>query len=261
MDHKKFAIDVAKEAGEIIRKNFTLGMKKEWKGDEGPVTETDYRINTILVERVQKEFSQYGVLGEEESYNEKAANLWVCDPVDGTIAFSHGIPISTFSLALVQGGEPVLGVVYDPFMDNLYVAEKGKGAYRNGEKISVSDVSDIKQKMIEITTWYRAPYYLAGIGDKIEKDGAITTHLCSLIFATMLVAVGEYVGTIFSGSSAHDVAAAKVIVEEASGKVTDLDGNEQRYDKPIKGAIISNGKIHDYLVRVVKESLKENTKE
>src|SRR4030042_6237309 len=108
MTHQDFAIAIAKEAGEIIRKNFTLGMKKEWKGDEGPVTETDYRINTILVERVQKELSQYGVLGEEESYNEKAANLWVCDPVDGTIAFSHGIPISTFSLALVQGGEPVL---------------------------------------------------------------------------------------------------------------------------------------------------------
>jgi len=255
MTHKDFAIAIAKEAGEIIRKNFTLEMKKEWKSDQTPVTETDYRINTILIERVQKEYPNYGVLGEEENFNETAENLWVCDPLDGTIPFSHGIPICTFSLALVKNGEPVLGLIYEPFMDNLYFAEKGKGAHLNGKKIFVSNAIDVEAGLISFDVWSRAPYYMRGLRDSVDEDGAITVTYASLAYCNALVATGEFVASVFAGSGAHDVASSKVIIEEAGGKVTDLFGNEQRYDGPIKGAIISNGKVHDYLVKKVKECL------
>lgn len=187
MTHKNFAISIAKEAGEIIRKNFTLGMKKEWKEDQSPVTETDYRINTILIEQVQKEFPDYGVLGEEESYNEKAVNLWVCDPVDGTVPFSHGIPICTFSLALVKNGEPVLGVVYEPFMDQMYCAEKSKGAFLNGEKISVSGAIDIKQKAIDIETTGRATFQIPGLHDRLDQEGAFVFRLVSVIYGAIRI--------------------------------------------------------------------------
>lgn len=256
MTHKDFAIEIAKEAGEIIRKNFTLGMKKEWKSDLTPVAETDYRINTILIERVQKEFPDYGVLGEEESFNEKAENLWVCDPLDGTIPFSHGVPICTFALALVSDGEPVLGVVYEPFMDNLYLAEQGKGAYLNDKKIRVSEANEVKGGLINFDVWSRAPYYIRGLRDNVDEDGAITLTYASLAYCNALVATGEFIASVFAGKGAHDVAATKVIVEEAGGKVTDLWDKEQRYDRPIKGAIISNGKVHDYLIAKVKECLK-----
>lgn len=255
MIYKDFAINMAKDAGEIIRRNFVSGMSKEWKSDLTPVTETDYRINTMLIERVQKEYPNCGVLGEEESFNEKAQNLWVCDPVDGTIPFSHGVPICTFGLALVKDGEVILGLIYDPFMDNMFFAEKGVGAFLNGEKISVSDRSETNKSLIELTNWARAPYYMANLLDLLEKDGAITTHYCSILYFCALVALGEYIGDIYAGDLPHDVAAAKIIVEEAGGKVTDLFGEEQRYDQKIKGAIISNGKTHQYLLKKVKESL------
>lgn len=258
MNQKDFALSIAKEAGEIIRRNFVSGMSKEWKSDLTPVTETDYRINTLLIERVQKDYPNYGVLGEEESFNEKAQNLWVCDPVDGTIPFSHGVPICTFGLALVKDGEVVLGLIYDPFMDNLLYAEKGAGTMLNGKRVSVSDKSNTDKSLLELTNWARAPYYMPNLMDLLEKDGAITTHYCSILYFCALVASGEYLGDIYAGDLPHDVAAAKVIVEEAGGKVTDLFGEEQRYDQKIKGAIISNGKVHEYLMGKVKESLKSS---
>jgi len=139
MTYKKFAIDLAKQAGKIMRANFALAMERKWKKDGSPVTETDLKINKLVIARVKKYFSGHGVLGEEESYHSEGKEyLWVCDPVDGTVPFSHGIPTFAFSLALVKNGKPILGVIYDAALDHLYVAEAGKGAHMNGRKIKVN---------------------------------------------------------------------------------------------------------------------------
>lgn len=256
MEYKEFALDIAKQAGKVIKQNFTLGMKKEWKGIGNPVTATDKEINRLVIDQVKANYPDHDVLGEEESSLEnKSKMLWVCDPVDGTIPFSHGVPICTFSLALVDDGEPILGVTYDPFEDRMFFAEKGNGATMNGNKISVSDSDSIEGRLIDVETWREAKYFFPDLFGLLERADATPTRFASLVYPCSLVAIGEYISAIFGGNTAHDIAAIKVIVEEAGGKVTDLFGNEQRYDRDIKGAIVSNGKVHDQLVELVRKGI------
>ena len=257
MEYKEFAINIAKEAGDIMHKNFQLGMKKEWKADNSPVTETDIAINKLVINKVKEYFPDHDVKGEEESdLGNNSEYLWVCDPVDGTIPFSHGFPIFTFSLALVKNGRSILGVVYDPIMQNLYWAEKGKGAFLNNKPIHISNHSTINQSCIALENFKRAKYSLWGIERELDKQGGQVIKLCSIIYPSSRVASGEISAAIFPHTTAHDIAAIKIIVEEAGGKVTDLFGDEQRYDQDINGAIISNGKIHDLLVKEVAKALK-----
>lgn len=256
MDYAKeaeFAVALAREAGKIMRDNFVAGTSKEWKEDGTPVTVTDTAINSLVIERVQAAFPEHSVLGEEESHNLGKEMVWVCDPVDGTMAFSHGLPISTFSLALVQDGKPVVGVVYDPFMDRLFSAELAKGAYLNGHRIHVSS-GELEHALIDVEGFPSThPVVRTGseFANALYARGAKVVNLWSAILPTALVASGEFAATVFNVNKPEDAAAIKVIVEEAGGKVTDLFGKEQRYDQPTKGFIASNGIIHEELVDIV----------
>ena len=254
MHPREFAIDLARKAGALMKQSFTLGMKKQWKADDSPVTETDLAINRMLIEAVQKHFPTHGVLAEEESAPVAGAeDVWVCDPVDGTIAFSHGTPTFVYSLALVHKGQSILGVVYDPILDRMVVAEHGKGAELNGEPIHVSPARSMKSIPIGVGWWMGGIRNLGRLETELVQRGAYAMRLGSITYMGMLVALGEFAGTFFTGPDAHDTAALKVIIEEAGGKVTDLFGNEQRYDKPIRGHIASNGILHDELVALVRD--------
>lgn len=257
MEYKDFAINLAKQAGEIMLKNFKVGMTKQWKSDNSPVTESDLEINTLLISEIKKHFPTHNVLAEEESSQDQSSEyLWVCDPLDGTIPFAHGIPISTFSLALVKDGKSILGVVYDPFMNRLYYAEPGKGTYLNDQKITISAQRDLYNSTIALEAFSRARYHIDDLFKVLEDKGVKTIKPCSIIYPTALVAAGELLATIFPNDTVHDAAAIKIIVEEAGGKVTDLFGNDQRYDQQIKGFIASNGLVHDQLVDEVEKILK-----
>ncbi len=252
-----FAIDLAKKAGEIIKANFVFGMKKEWKKDNSPVTETDLKINQLVIDSVKKEFPDHKILAEEGSdMSGNGDYVWVCDPVDGTIPFSHGVPTCVFSLALVKNGESILGVVYDPFMDRMYSAVKGQGAFLNGDKISVSKANTIKNTIVGLTFWKEAPFQFYE-SEKILKENSVKLiNVLSVIYMSMMVASGEFSTVVFPGNAAHDAATVKIIVEEAGGKVTDLFGNEQRYDRETKGFLATNGILHDEFLRIIKESMK-----
>ncbi len=258
MDYKTFALGLAQDAGAIIRKNFMLGMKKEWKTDDSPVTVTDLAINQMVIDAVKKEFPDHSILAEEGSdFSESSEYIWVCDPVDGTIPFSHGIPTCVFSLALTRNGESILGVVYDPFMDRMFFAEKGEGAFLNDKKTSVSSRDTIKNSLFGVCSgWKDAQFDFAGIVEALKGERARMTDVGSITYMGMLVAAGEFAATFFHGTKSHDTAALKVIVEEAGGKVTDLFGNEQRYDREIKGHIISNGILHDRLVQIARATIR-----
>lgn len=258
MQHKDFAIDLAKKAGGIIRKNFVLGMDKELKSDGSPVTKTDLAINKMVIDAVQNNFPGHGVLGEEQSnIIENSEYTWVCDPVDGTIPFSHGMPTCCFSLALTHNGESILGVALDPFMDRMVVAEKGKGAFLNGQKIYVSKHKELKGAFISYDVWQTMKYPMPNfIGDLVFQKNARHWPCGSCVYDGLLLAAGQLDAQIFPHNTAHDVAAMKIIIEEAGGKVTDFWGNEQRYDRPVKGCISSNGLIHRELLDVVQAHLK-----
>lgn len=246
MTYKTFAIGIARQAGKIIRQNFTGGMKKEWKPDFTPVTKTDIAVNRLVIKAVRKNFPSHDVMGEEESFrNNGGEYLWVCDPVDGTVPFSHGIPTCVFSLALVKDGQPVLGVIYDPFRDRMYYAEKGSGAFLNGRRIKVNKLNLERGVM----GW-------SNIGmSEVKKQFPNMAVIClwCICYEGMLVASGELQATFYNHINAHDIAALKVIVEEAGGKVTDRNGNKQRYDGKINGALISNGIAHKQLLQMSKK--------
>ena len=258
MDYKPFALNLAKQAGGIMRANFILGMDRELKGDGTPVTKTDLAINSLVIEEVKNHYPEHAVVGEEENNAKADAEFaWICDPVDGTIPFSHGMPTCAFSLALTQNGEPILGVAFDPFLDRMMVAEKGKGTTLNGEKVKVSKTNSLKGAYISHCIWPKMQYPMDGlIDDMVFKKEAQSFGIGSIVYNAMLLAAGEIDAITFGHTTAHDVAAIKIFVEEAGGKVTDLWGESQRYDREIKGAIISNGLIHELMLRLVKEHLR-----
>lgn len=258
-DYLEFAKNLALEAGQIMKENFFAGVEKEWKIDHSPVTATDVAINRLVIERVSEKYPDHNVQGEEESSIKNDSEfLWVCDPLDGTIPFAHGIPISTFSLALVKNGESQVGVVYDPFSDRLYFAEKGKSAFLNNKPINVSDQDTLYQSAINIENFDIAKYDFSETEKALRKKHVMLLTLCSFIYPSSLVAKGEFIATIFPHHTAHDLAAVSLIVEEAGGKVSDIFGKPQKYDRPIDGAIVSNGKVHDELVEILKATATKN---
>lgn len=250
----EFAKEIAYEAGKIMLKYFNSKDISSYKGDKTIVTLADKEINTYLIERVKEKFPTHSVDGEEEQFG-KSDYVWVCDPVDGTAMYARHIPVAVFSLALVVNGVPEVGVVYDPFTESLYTAVKGKGSYKNNKKITVNDyeLDDIRS-VSNFDMWPDAEY---NIYNSVKELGKKTyfVGLGSVIRACMCVASGEFNLAIFPGTKHKncDIAAAKVIVEEAGGKVTNLFGEEQRYDTDIKGAIISNGKVHNEVVEAIKK--------
>jgi len=257
MSYKAFCEKIAKESGKIIKENFSRPMQKEWKEDATPVTITDRDVNKLVIDAVHKEFPGHDVKGEEEcSLEHDSDHVWVCDPVDGTIPFSHGIPTAAFYLGLVIKGETVAGVIYDPWIDRLYFAEKGKGCFLNGQKIHVNDSKDFKLSLMGMAMWKNPPYEIADLNPILTEKGVCMLDLCSIVYMGMLVASGELSAVFFAGGTGHDGAALKVIIEEAGGKMTDLYGNEQRYDENIKGFIVSNGVLHDELLKIVSDILK-----
>lgn len=260
-EYMNFAKEIASKAKEIMIKYFKEDNKSSYKGDKTIVTIADKEINDYLITRVKEEYPEHSVDGEEDQFGESKC-VWVCDPIDGTAMYARHIPVSVFSLALVIDGESVLGVVMDPFTDSLYSAIKGEGAYLNDEPIHVSDILlDDMRSVSNLDMWPGAPYNLF---DSIKELGKKTyfVGLGSVIRASMCVASGEFNLAIFPGTKHKncDIAAAKVIVEEAGGKVTDLFGEEQRYDESINGAIISNGIVHQEAVDAIKKYL-ENKKD
>lgn len=257
MDYKTLALNLANEAGKIIKQNFELGMERTMKADGSPVTKTDLAINRLVVEEVKKNFPGHAVLGEEESHPILDAEyVWVCDPVDGTIPFSHGMPTCMFSLALCHNGAPVLGAACDPFLDRMFFAEKGKGAFLNGKKIAVSNHKTLDGAIISHCLWNKMKYPMP----KLMDDAAFQKNvqpfgINSIVYNAMLLSAGQMEGITFGHDTAHDVAAIKIIVEEAGGKATDLKGNEQRYDMPVYGCVISNGLIHAEFLKLIQEHL------
>ena len=257
-EYLEFAKEIALHAGEVMRKYFKEDNGASYKWDDTIVTKADTEINHYLIERVKETYPTHSVDGEEEKFG-KSDYVWICDPVDGTAMYARHVPVAVFSLALVIDGKPMVGVIYDPFTDNLYSAIKGKGAYRNGEAIHVSDISlEDKRSVSNFDMWPKSPY---NIFDALKELGKKTYFVAigSVIHASICVATGDFNVAIFPGTKNKncDIAAAKVIVEEAGGKVTDLFGQEQRYDQDINGALISNGLVHEEVIEVLKETIKE----
>lgn len=256
LEYLEFAKSIAKEAEKIMKKYFVEDNDASYKLDSTIVTKADKEINDYLIKKVKEQYPRHSVDGEEKQFG-KSDFKWVCDPVDGTAMYARHIPVAVFSLALVTKGIPVVGVVFDPFTNSLYYAAKGMGSYKNDQKIHVNNISlDDMKSVSHYDMWPKSEYNLFPIIEQLGKKTYFVS-IGSIIRASMCVAAGEFNLALFPGTKHKncDIAAVKVIVEEAGGIVTDLLGNNQRYDQDITGAIISNKKVYKEVLKTIKEKL------
>ena len=256
-EYLEFAKQIALHAGEIMLKYFKKDNGATYKFDDTIVTKADIEINSYVIDQVKNKYPTHCVDGEEEQLLKKSKYVWAVDPIDGTAMYARCIPVAVFSIALVIDGKPCVGVVYDPFTASLYTAINGKGAFKNGIKMHVNNIAlDDMRSVSNFDIWQDAEY---NIIETIKELGKKTYFVAigSVIRACMCVANGEFNLAIFPGTKHKncDIAAAKIIVEEAGGKVTDFFGNEQRYDGDLKGAVISNTKVHDEVINALKKNI------
>jgi myo-inositol-1(or 4)-monophosphatase len=251
MTHKEFAVDLAREAGEIMLAAFRNSSNtRTYKADDTPVTIADQAINDLVQDRIATAYPEHGFLGEEGGRPDGQKYVWVCDPIDGTRSFARGIPASVFSLALVYDGEPILGVVYHPFMDEMYIGSKGDGAFCNNLKISVSNVEQLSEKVIIAASPYKI-HQEHSTHDLLMSCAGLDVcfyHYGSAAYNAVLVARGAVDASVYVYGCAWDMAAVDVIIREAGGAASSLSGDVQRYDRQIRGFMGSNGKIHDQLI-------------
>lgn len=263
-EYLALAKEIAEGASPIALKYFGFEIEETWKSNNTPLTQADTEINSFVIEKVNARYPDHSVLGEEESNLKPGSKyVWVCDPIDGTMPYSCGLPTFTFSLALVDqsDGQPIVAVVNDPVMKNMYWATKGGGAYRNGKRITVSKATDLKNTYMNIDGGSLIDPAHGSTKDSgtskektitgLRRYGAKSMVLLSIVYGAIQVANGKFSGSIFFGKFAHDVAALKLITEEAGGKVTDIKGNDRRYDAEGFGCVVSNGILHDIILSCI----------
>ncbi|MCE9541379.1 inositol monophosphatase [Candidatus Kaiserbacteria bacterium] len=243
---------IARLAGAVMREHFDGEQNIERKEDDSPVTIADKKINRLVIEELQKEFKDV-VIGEEESTGEYGmGRRWICDPIDGTKAYTWGVPTAMFSLGFVVDGVPLVGVAYDPFLDKLYEGQKGAGSFCNGARLAVSH-KGITEGYIAVTSSVEKIIADPRQIIALEQRGARFAAFSGAVYKMCLIASGRILGHAGKSENAHDVVAAHVIVEEAGGTVTSLSGGSLDYSQPFKGVILSNGVVHQDLVECYRE--------
>lgn len=262
-EYLDFACDIAIYAGKVMMDNYNNSVDFNYKEDKTVVTYVDKTINHYLIEKVKEKYKDHSVSGEEESYNIGSKYVWVCDPLDGTGMYVDHIPTFMFSLALVYDGSPIVAVTYNPTEDKLYTAIKGEGAYCGDKKINVND-----KKLGDLGYRSNVNIFENDLIDEISlikelKNYSKLSSIGSVVRSCMSVATGNFSCDIFPGSEHGncDMAASYLIVTEAGGKVTNLYGEEQRYDQSIKGTIVTNKVSHEQVLEVVKKYTKRGSSE
>ena len=243
---------LASRAGEVIKTNFSLKMKKEWKADGTPLTVTDKTVDDLVVESIRKDFPHIQIASEEgeQLFDPKSEYVLICDPVDGTIPFSHGIPISTFCISVLKNLEPIESIIHDPFLDRMWHATRGKGSFLENTKVAVSEKKDLKGTLVAAHFY---PSHFPKTHKILEDFGAHWVQCASAAYFGGLIASGEVVASITSAKQIWETPAMQLIVEEAGGKATDPRGDKLDYSKgKINGHVISNGFLHEILLDILK---------
>lgn len=252
-----FAIDVARDAGGLLIQR--LGAAKVTnKGDIDLVTEADLASENLIIERIRSYYPQHGILAEESGEAELVGGAkrsewkWIIDPLDGTTNYAHSYPCFCVSIALEHAGMLEVGVVYDPVRDEMFAAERGNGATLNDRKITVSSVEELKDAMLctgfpynvrERPDFTRDFANFTMAAQAVRRDGSAALDLA-------YVACGRFDGFWEDGLSPWDIAAGKILIEEARGKVSNFDNEPLSiYTKKV---LASNGLVHDAMLRVLR---------
>lgn len=252
-EFKEIAIEAAVAGGELIKKSIGNTGKISYKGRINIVTDVDKASEAMIISRIGRAFPEHSILSEERLPRERASSYrWIIDPLDGTTNFVHGFPFFSVSIALEKDREAILGVVYDPIREELFAAEKGRGASLNGKRIAVSGVKKLSQAMLSTGFSYgvkgsrntniRHFGRFLTRAQAVRRAGSAALDMC-------YVAVGRFDGFWEMDLQPWDTAAASIIVKEAKGRVSKFDGS--RYSHYDKQVLAANPHIYRQMVNIL----------
>lgn len=243
------AIQAVKLGAEKVRPYYQSGIAFEHKSDNTIITTADPEGEEAIISVIKESFPDANILAEEGGGSNTEKNLWIVDPIDSTRSFSRGIPTWDIMVGYQHEGEMVVGVSYFPEQDWLFSAEKGKGAFLNNKPIHVSDIASLSKSLIGHGSARHFPnkQLLVELMETAES-----TRSPDPIFTSSLIAKGSMDGLVDYYGFSWDFAPWKVIIEEAGGKITKLNGKPWVVDDS-KGCVMSNGLIHDELLEIVKK--------
>ncbi len=245
------AIEIAQEAGTILREEYALPPDIRYKGDVDLVTQADKRSEQAIVERLSKYFPTHTIAAEEGTGHERSSEFrWHVDPLDGTTNFAHKYPCFAVSIALAQNDIVLAGVVYNPIYEELFAAARGEGATLNGNKISVSKVTTLStsllctgfpvhKRLANPNIHYYYDFTLRSHG--VRRDGSAALDLAS-------VAAGRFDGFWEFGLKPWDTAAGVLLVQEAGGTISDFHSKPYVLGGPV--VLATNGLIHEEMRQI-----------
>jgi myo-inositol-1(or 4)-monophosphatase len=257
----QLAVDAALEAGRFLKMNVGKIKQIEYKkGEErNLVTEIDKKAEQLIIEKIRKRYPLHSFLGEESgSHKADSDYKWIIDPLDGTTNFTHGLNIFSTSIALEYKGEVVLGVIYDPNVDELFTAEKGNGAYLNNRKIHVSQAARLMESLIVTGFPYEIkenPFNAVEHFTTFLMECQAVRRLGSAALDLSYVACGRFDGFWEVTLNPWDMAAGVLFVEEAGGKFTNFRGFPSTIYSP--NVLASNGIIHEQMVSILRRNQRE----
>lgn len=256
------AIAAAREAGALIRAAWRERRLVEHKGAVDLVTETDRQAEACIVRRLREAFPEHRIIAEESASGDRlepprrGLPVWYVDPLDGTTNFAHGFPQVAVSIALGDGPELLVGVVYDPLRDEMFTATQGRGAFLNGKGIRVSRTASIADALVATGFPYDrrawADYYL-GFVERVMRSAQGVRRLGAAALDLCWVACGRLDAFWEWKLQPWDVAAGTVIVREAGGRVTDFTGGP--FDLFSDQILASNGRVHEAMVEILQAGL------
>lgn len=254
---KNRLIEIIKEASQILKDGYVSQKEVSFKAKKDLVTKYDIAVEKFLKEAFSKEFPTFSVIAEESDNSKIEFNdSIIIDPIDGTTNFVNGVPHTAISVGVYKNKKPYMGVVYNPILDELFFAQVGMGAYLNNEKLQVSK-EDVLQKALigtgfpysngtnsdDLDMVIKQMHAILPASQDIRRLGSAALDLC-------YVAKGTYSGFYEMNLKAWDVSAGIIILQEAGGRVSNLDANEYVLFED-KYIVASNGKIHNELLEKI----------
>jgi myo-inositol-1(or 4)-monophosphatase len=249
----KLADSVSRSAGAILLRGFNRRFAITYKGRINPVTEFDIKAERHIIASIRKQYPDHDVLAEESTAKSSHSPYrWIIDPLDGTVNYAHGFPVFCVSIALEYDGQVMLGVVFDPIHGELFSAVAGRGAFLNGKRVHVSRENRLERSMIATGFAYdvgTAVRNNIGYFGRMVRKAQAVRRAGSAALDTCWVACGIFDG--FWELSLHpwDTAAAHLILLEAGGKITQMNGRP--YSIYGGEMVASNGRIHGAMLRVL----------
>ncbi len=241
-DLLKFAIQLAKESAQILLKVQNKAKIVQYKGTGGDFAlNADIASEQHVMKRIRQKYPNHDILTEETGHHHKDSDyLWIIDPLEGTLNYAHKLPLWAVNIGLYYKGQPYIGVVYAPILKEFFHAAKGKGAYLNGKRIRVNKETEVEKSFYEISP-------------RTFEKTSISKHLLRRFgcngLALAYLACGRFGAVQHKGPDPFGRGAGSIVIFEAGGKITDLQGKP--WSLKSDGMLASNGKLHDKLLKLL----------